>query len=272
MNTANTVSGADQATGLRDIFGSELCRTICIASTLDPDSTIHLGHGTAQRIRELGHRVLLVDEVPLADRKTMSGFLYPVRYDLGQVFSNSVDIQKTVKQIEDNLWYATSVKLRHEVSSRFAKFPRLDERLVKHEIDIDYVVFPTVDPQANIVAYYGKNVKRILVASTDHSCLKKAMVMIRQMAELQLDEPLAVLIVGGQDEADGSAAFDKLQEASLRALEQSIEFLGWISAFTATRVEMDPDDMSFSPVTKGPAHEFVLPHGFFKAISAKITT
>ena len=96
--------------------------------------------------------------------------------------------------------------------------------------------------------------------------------MIRQMAELQLDEPLAVLIVGGNDEATGTAAFEKLQEASQRALEQNIEFLGWISALTAQRVEIDLDDMSFNPVTKGPTHEFVLPHSFFKAISAKITT
>lgn len=272
MSTASTVSGNDQAAGLRDIFGSELCRIICIASTLDPDSTIHLGHSTAHSIKQLGHRVLFVDEVPLADRKTMSGFLYPVRYDLGQVFSNSVELHKSLKLIEENLWYATSVKLRPEISSRYAKYPKLDERLVKHEIDIDYVIFPTVDPQANIVAYYGSNIKRILVASTEESCLKRALVMIRQMAELQLGEPLAVLIIGGDDEATGNAAFAKLQEASQIALQQNIEFLGWISALTAQRVEIDLDDMSFNPVTKGPTHEFVLPHGFFKAISAKITT
>jgi hypothetical protein len=271
MSIESTASVTDQAAGLRDIFGSELCRIICIASTLDPDSTIHLGHGTARSIKQLGHRVLFVDEVPLADRKTMPGFLYPVRYDLGQVFSNSVELPKTIKQVEENLWYATSAKLRPEVTNRYAKYPKLDERLVKHEIDVDYVIFPTVDPKANIVAYYGTNIKRILVASTEDSCLKKAMIMIRQMAELQLDEPLAVLIVGGQDEAAASAAFNRLQEAAQRALEQSIEFLGWINALTAQRVEIDLDDMDFYPVTTGLTHEFVLPHGFFKVISAKIT-
>jgi hypothetical protein len=271
MNTASTASGVDQAAGLRDIFGSELCRVICIASTLDPDSTIHLGHGTAHNIKQLGHSVLLVDEVPLADRKTMSGFLYPVRYDLGQVFSNSIDLLRTIKQIDENFWYATSAKLRQEITSRFAKYPKLDERLVKHEINIDYVVFPTIDPQANLVAYFGSNIKRILVASTEEACLKRAMVMIRQMAELQLDEPLSVLIVGGHDEAAGAAAFEKLQDAAQRALEQDIESLGWIQAFTAQRVEIDLDDMSFNPVKHGIPHEFVLPHNFFKAISAKIT-
>lgn len=270
MSVESNMSGADQATGLRNIFGSELCQIICIASTLDPDSSIHLGHGTARNIHQSGHRVLLVDEVTLADRKTMSGFLYPVRYDLGQVFSGSVNLPKSLTQIEENLWYATSARLRSEVASRFAKHPPLDERLVRHHIDIDYVVFPTTDPQANIVAYYGSNVKRILVTSTEADDLKRALMMIRQMAQLQLNEPLSVLIVGGEDEAAGSVAFEKLQAAAKTALEQDLEMLGWIRALTAQRVELDPDDMSLNPVSSGASHEFVLPHGFFKAISAKI--
>jgi hypothetical protein len=270
MNTTSTSSGTDQAAGLRNIFGSELCRIICIASTLDPDSTIHLGHGTAHNIKQRGHKVLLVDEVALTDRKTMSGFLYPVRYDLGQVFTNSVELPKSIKQIEENLWYATSVKLRPEITNRFAKRPSLDERMLAHEFHIDYVIFPTVDPHANVVAYYGSNVKRILVTSTDQESLKKALVMVRQMATLQLEESFAVLMVGG-DEAEGVAAFERLQSASLSALEQPLESIGWIKAFTAERVELDADDMSLNPVSKGVKEEFVLPQGFFKAISAKIT-
>ena len=271
MNTT-TAGGVDQAEGLRNIFGAELSRVICIASTLDADSTIRLGHGTAQSIKQLGHRVLLVDELALSDRKTMSGFLYPVRYDLGQVFTNSVDLPRSIKAVEENFWYATSVKLRPEFTRRFAKYPQLDQRLVDHEIDIDYIIFPTIDPQANVVSYYGSNIKRILVTASDQDSLKKALVMVRQMAILQIDEPLSILIVGGDDESAGSEAFERLHTASVSALEQPLEFLGWIKALVAERVELDTDDMSWNPVSKGDSHEFVLPMGFFKAISAKITS
>jgi hypothetical protein len=271
MSTTTTGS-VDQAAGLRNIFGAELSRVICIASTLDPDSTIHLGHGTAHSIKQLGHRVLLIDEIALSDRKTMSGFLYPVRYDLGQVFTSSINLARSIKAIEENFWYATSVKLRPEIAHRFAKYPQLDQRLVNHEIDIDYIVFPTIDPQANIVAYYGSNIKRILVTASDQDSLKKAMVMIRQMAILQIDEPLSVLIVGGEDEAAGAQAFEKLHNASVSALEQPLDFIGCIKALTAERVELDPDDLTWNPVSKGETHEFVMPMGFFKAISAKITS
>ena len=37
MSTVINGGGNDQAAGLRDIFGAELCQIICISSTLDPD-------------------------------------------------------------------------------------------------------------------------------------------------------------------------------------------------------------------------------------------
>jgi hypothetical protein len=270
MSTA--VTGSDQAEGLRNIFGAELCRVICIASTLDADSTIHLGHGTAQTLKQHNNHVLLVDEIPLAQRKTMTGFLYPTRYDLGQVFNNAVPLSHSIRQIDEHLWYATSTKLRSEVEHRFAKYPQLDERLIKERLAIDYVLFPTIDPQAQIIAFYGSNVQRILVTAGDQASLSKALVMLRQMAIFQVDKPLAVIIVGGVDEAAGTVAFERLQNAAKSALHQEIEFIGWISAVTARRVELDSDDLSWNPPNDGPQEEFVLPLGFFKAISAKISS
>jgi len=270
MNTA--VSGNDQAEGLRNIFGAELCRVICIASTLDADSTIHLGHGTAQSLKQHNNHVLLVDEIPLAQRKTMSGFLYPTRYDLGQVFNNAVPLARSIRQIDDYFWYATSTKLRSEVEHRFAKYPQLDVRLIQEQMAIDYVIFPTIDPQAQIVAFYGSNIQRILVTAGDQASLSKALVMLRQMAIFQVDEPLAVIIVGGEDEAAGTAAFERLQNAARSALHEEIELIGWIAAVTARRITLDPDDQSWNPPSEGPQEEFVLPMGFFKAISAKISS
>jgi hypothetical protein len=137
---------------------------------------------------------------------------------------------------------------------------------------IDYVIFPTIDPQAQIVAFYGSNIQRILVTAGDQASLSKALVMLRQMAIFQVDEPLAVIIVGGEDEAAGTAAFERLQLAARSALHEEIELIGWIAAVTAQRVTLDPDDLSWSPPSEGPREEFVLPMGFFKAISAKISS
>ena len=270
MNTATTPS-VDQAEGLRNIFGAELSKVVCLASTLDIDSTIQLGHGTAHALKNLGHKVLLVDEFALSDRKTMSGFLYPTRYDLGQVFSNSVSLDKSLRQIEDTFWYATSAKLRTQIDMRFARYPQLDERLIAAGMDLDYVLLPTNNPTAQVIAYYGSNVKRIITTSPDDASLSKALAIIRQMAILQIDEPMQILMVGGEDEKQGNAAFEKLKDAAHKALHQDIELTGWINAITAQRIVIDPDDLSFECPKSGPTQEFVLPNNFFKTISAKIT-
>jgi hypothetical protein len=269
--TSATSSSVDQAEGLRNIFGAELCTVVCLASTLDVDSTILLGHGTAHALKNLGHKVLLVDEFALSDRKTMSGFLYPTRYDLGQVFSNSVSLDKSLRQIEDTFWYATSAKLRTQIEARFARYPQLDERLIAAGIDLDYILLPTNHPTAQVIAYYGSNVKRIITTSPEDSSLSKALAIIRQMTILQIDEPMHILMVGGQDEAQGHAAFEKLKEAAQKALHQDIELTGWIGAIKAKRVVIDPDDLSFEEPQSGPTEEFILPNDFFKTISAKIT-
>ena len=77
MAESVTQPGVDQAEGLRTIFGAESSCVVCLASALDADTTIHLGHGTAHALKNAGHKTLLVDEFGLSERRTMSGFLSP---------------------------------------------------------------------------------------------------------------------------------------------------------------------------------------------------
>jgi len=112
MAESVTQPGVDQAEGLRTIFGAESSCVVCLASSLDSDTTIHLGHGIAHALKNSGHKTLLVDEFGLSERRTMSGFLYPTRYDLAQAFNNGVDLMKAVRAIDDHFWYATATKVR----------------------------------------------------------------------------------------------------------------------------------------------------------------
>jgi hypothetical protein len=96
MAESVTQPGVDQAEGLRTIFGAESSCVVCLASALDSDTTIHLGHGIAHALKNAGHKTLLVDEFGLSQRRTMSGFLYPTRYDLAQAFNNGVDLMKAL--------------------------------------------------------------------------------------------------------------------------------------------------------------------------------
>ena len=263
--------GIDQAEGLRTIFGAESSCVVCLASALDSDTTIHLGHGIAHALKNSGHKTLLVDEFGLSERRTMSGFLYPTRYDLAQAFNNGVDLMKAVRAIDDHFWYATATKVRSMNDRHQIKLPTLDERLLNAGLSIDYILLPTNDPNANILSFYGKQIKRFVVSSTDHASLSRALAMVREMAVLQSDASYPVLMIGGESEEEGQAAFQKLADASQSALRQALHFAGWIKAFMASRIVVDPEDNEISVPVAGPVSEFVLPVDFFKTISAKIT-
>jgi len=271
VSSVNTPAGLDQADGLRTMFGDVTNRVICLACALDPDTIVHVGHGTAQALKNAGQRTLMIDEVPLADRKTMSGFLYPTKYDLGQVFINSVALNKSIRHIEENLWYATSAKLRHLFEERRAKLPNLDERLKSIHLEFDYILFATDNPDFNIVNFFGQSVQRILIASPEFESLSMAMNMLRQFAIYHSDAAIPVLILGGTEE-EGQAAFEKLQHAAKEAMSIDLQMLGWIKAIKASRVIIDPEDFSVSIPTEGPASEFVLPTGFFKSIVDSINS
>jgi hypothetical protein len=270
MSSVNTPAGLDQADGLRTLFGDVSNRIICLACALDPDTVVHVGHRTAQALKNAGQRTLMIDEVPLSDRKTMSGFLYPTKYDLGQVFINSVALSKSLRQIEENLWYATSAKLRHFFEERRAKLPNLDDRLKAIQLEFDYILFATNDPEFNILNFFGQSIHRILIASPEFESLSMAMNMLRQFSIYRSDMAIPVLILGGSEE-EGQAAFEKLRHAAKEAMSIDLEMLGWIKAIKASRVIIDPEDFSVSTPTEGPANEFVLPTGFFKSIVESIS-
>jgi hypothetical protein len=271
MSLVNTPSGLDQADGLRTMFGGVSNQLICLACAVDPDTVVHIGHGTAQALKNAGHKVLLIDEVPLDDRRTMSGFLYPTKYDLGQVFSNAVALNKCLRPIEENFWYATSTKLRHLFEERRIKRPNLDVRLKEIGLEFDYIVLATHEPEYNIIHFYGTHVQKILVASPEFDSLSQSMNMIRQFAIYSGNTPISVMLLGGTEE-EGQAAFEKLQHAAKEAMHVDLVFLGWMKAIKASRVVIDPEDLSLSTPEEGPVNEFVLPSGFFKILTELISS
>jgi len=88
---------SDQAAGLRQLFGEGYARVWCLVSSLHGDPTVMVALGAANALRRAGQRVLLVDEVPMSNRSLLGGTPFPVRYDLGQVFSGLIGIEKVVK-------------------------------------------------------------------------------------------------------------------------------------------------------------------------------
>jgi hypothetical protein len=235
-----------QADGLRAMFGQGEPLVYCVASALPPDATVTLGLGTAHALRRGGHLTLLVDEVPLFERQSLKGFTFPVRFDLGQVFSGSVALNRVLRKVADNLWFATGVKVRGAIDSKRVRGPSLVKMLQRTELDFEFVVVATCEPFGSSMACYGETVQRIVVAAPDDASLTRALAHVRELSIISGGEAVPVLLVGGADAGEGRAAFDRLANASQQLLEQPLDFLGWVRSASASAFGEDSSDQGIT--------------------------
>jgi hypothetical protein len=237
---------SNQADGLRAMFGTGEPVVYCVASALPPDATVTLGLGTAHALRRGGHLTLLVDEVPLFERQSLKGFAFPVRFDLGQVFSGSVALNRVLRKVTENLWFATGVKVRGAVDSKRVRGPSLVKMLQRTELDFEFVVVATCEPFGSAMACYGESVQRIVVAAPDDASLTRALAHVRELSIISGGEAVPVLLVGGADAGEGRAAFDRLATASQQLLEQPLDFLGWVRSASASAFGDDSGDQGLT--------------------------
>ena len=228
---------ADQAGGLRALFGNGPAKAWCLASALTPDATVTLGIGTAHALRHAGHRILLVDEVPLAEREQHTKLTFPVRYDLSKVMSNLIGVQQALAPMQEKMWFATGANMRKAFLNKKTRMPYLSQRLVDAEIDVDFILVATNDPFGGSLGLYGAEVQRIIVSAPDEMSMMRATLMIRELSVISGGAPIPVLIVGGDTEDLGMEAFHKIAGVAQSVLAQPLDCLGWIRAASASAFE-----------------------------------
>lgn len=241
--------GRTQADGLRAMFGAGGPVVFCVASALTPDATVTIGLGTAHALRRGGHLTLLIDEVPLFERQALKGFSFPVRYDLGQVFSGAIALNRTLRKVAENLWFGAGVKVRAMVDSKRARGPSLVTMLQRTELDFEFVVVSTCEPFGPSMGCYGDCVRHIVVAAPDDTSLTLALSHVRELSVTTGGDTVPVLMVGGADAQAGRAAFDRLAQASQQMLEQPLEWLGWVRSASASAFGDDQDGGTVLPVS-----------------------
>jgi methylmalonyl-CoA mutase cobalamin-binding subunit len=240
---AASLGQTDQAAGLRQLFGEGLARVWCLVSSLPGDPTVMVALGAANALRRAGQRVLLVDEVPLTNRNLLGGTPYPVRYDLGQVFSGSISIDKAVRQVGDKLWYCVATKLRRAKEDKKAKLPTLAERLLKAGIDVDVVIVASTDPHRATHQLYADDMNHILISGTDEGALDKSLHMVHELAVLFGGSAIPVLTVGGGSADAGNEGFESLQARSYELMDQPLEHQGWVRAMQFASADEETGEM-----------------------------
>jgi hypothetical protein len=230
--------GADQAAGLRSLFGQRPPKFMVLASALDADATVRLGLGTAHSLRRKNIKTLLIDGVPLSERKDIHHLAYPVRYDIAQALANTISLKRTLVAAEENLWFTTSSRLEKTFEAKRLRLPSLADRLAEKAFPLDLVLWVTRKPKERLLPYMSRDLEQVVVASPEHSSLIAALELIHDLSIRAGGNAIPVLIAGGSDAQSGAQAFAKLESASRSLLEQPLENLGWIAASQESNASM----------------------------------
>ena len=233
----------DQAEGLRNLFGAKVPNMVCMACALDADTAATMAIGTAHALRQQNQRVLLIDEIPLQDRRNMTGLAYKVRYDIAQVMENDIALEQAIQKVENNLWFAAGLRMARSYNSRKLRTPSLYDRILKSEFEFDLMLLATTDPIEGVLRSYARDIRYLVVAAPDEASMIRALEFIRTLSVQSDGAKIPVLIVGGDTEEAGKEAFARIETASMNLLDQPLEFTGWIAAVTlpyATKKTPEP--------------------------------
>ena len=222
----------DQAEGLRTMFGNKTARFICLGFAVDADTAATIAIGTAHALRAQHQRVLLIDEVPLQERRNIQGLAYPVRYDISQALENDIGLEQAIHHVEENLWFATGLRMARAYQSRKLRTPSLMQRLTKTAFAFDLVLLATINPIEGVLRAYAHDRLQLVISAPDEPSQIRALEHIRTLSTYSDGAKIPVLIVGGQSEDEGQQAFERLEAASQSLLDQPLEFVGWIAATT----------------------------------------
>jgi hypothetical protein len=157
--------GADQAEGLRSMFGEAQARFLCLACALDGDTAVQITMGLAHCLRQQGQRVLYIDEIPMHARQTIKSLSYTVRYDLAQALENDIALEKTVYKAEDNLWFSVALRMARSFKTRRLKPPTLMDRLQKLSLELDIVLHATSEPIDGVMRALSKTSQPIVITA-----------------------------------------------------------------------------------------------------------
>jgi hypothetical protein len=231
-----SIGNTDQAAGLRTLFGLARPKVMMLSSALSAANSTELGLGTAHALKGLGFKVLLIDEIPMSERHTTNSIPYPIQYDLGQAMANLVPLSKSIRQVDENLWFAMSSRIALHQKNRQFKSTPLDMRLGPAGLALDYVIVVTNKPLHAVIPLYSHQVNHIMVTGIDEASSIKSISMMRELVLHGPIQAIPVCIIGGEQAHEGQTAFERLSAMSKSYLEQSIKLQSWVDAKTSRQL------------------------------------
>lgn len=223
MDTAQTMDGKDQATGLRNLFGHNAAPVHVLHCPARPALSLPLVHGLSKDLAERGHTVIWIDEIAFADRESWP-LPCKVKFDLSKTLQNHVALDQGVTPLSPTLWYGLSLH-----TARIAQpTTPLSQRLLGSGIRFDSVIVSGGAKQTEGLSHYGSPLHYTVITECDAPALQKTMGWM-QLAQAQCPAASWSVVLAGSKARLASGTKWIEQTASVH-LNQPVKLLGSVDA------------------------------------------
>lgn len=225
MDTAQTIDGKDQATGLRNLFGRNGTPVHVLHSPARPALSLPLAQALGMDLTERGHTVMWVDEVGLSERESWP-LPCKVKFDLSKSLQGHVPLDQGVTPLSPTLWYGLSL---HTARIGRPTLP-LTERLAGSGIRFDTVIVSGGTDQTESLSHYGAPLHHTVITECDAASLQKTMGwMQKAQAQCPAASWSAVLVGSKARLASGNKWIEQTASAHL---DQPVKLLGTVDGKT----------------------------------------
>jgi hypothetical protein len=142
--------------------------------------------------------------------------------------------------------------------------PALDVRTQEFGLGLDYIVVVSDDPTPAVMPFFSAKLNHIVLTSCSKSNQSKAITLINQLMISGADEPVSVMMVGGNDRNEGDEAFRSLAQEASAQLDTSLALLHWVGAKSLS----DFNDEATATTQLEP----VIPASLFRHIAHQISS
>jgi len=227
---AETVWLADQAAGLRRLFGGRAPQVVAFASGREACGRTTLLVQTAAALAASGQGVLIIDENP-APNNAVSAFGLTARHDLYQVLQGERTLHQTLLQAAPMVHLLPAARaareLEHASRSAAAARQNLPGCLLEMQQDVDFILVDTAMRRGGHLSPLALAARHMAIVVAAHcAAITHAYALIKRIAQERGRDGFQIVITRARSREEARAIFDNMRRVAREHLDVRLDYLG----------------------------------------------
>ena len=227
---AESVWLADQAAGLRRLFGGRAPQVVAFASGREACGRTTLLVQTAAALAAAVQGVLIIDENP-APNNAVSAFGLTARHDLYQVLQGERTLSQSLLQAAPMVRLLPAARaareLEHANRSAAAARRNLSACLLEMQQDVEFILVDTAMRRGGHLSPLALAARHMAIVVAAHgAAITHAYALIKRIAQERGRDGFQIVITRARSREEARAIFDNMRRVAREHLDVRLDYLG----------------------------------------------